>query len=127
MNSHMCTHHPGDDRNDDEPNTEIHTLSPEQPPRQDDLTMPTQKAIWDKVTILVSTPRRETVSYVGLLIYIAASTLCWNQNAFWPWVALTTLSTLILILTSTLLTNKDNTTTPSARREAAPPAPRRAP
>ena len=89
--------------------------------------MPTQKAIWDKVTILVSTPRRETVSYVGLLIYIAASTLCWNQNAFWPWVALTTLSTLILILTSTLLTNKDNTTTPSARREAAPPAPRRAP
>lgn len=57
-----------------------------------------QIVIGDWVTAPYSTLHRLTLSYTGLLLYLAATTLCGNGSAFWPWVVLTIVSALVLVL-----------------------------
>ncbi|TFB93656.1 MULTISPECIES: hypothetical protein [Cryobacterium] len=62
----------------------------------------------DTVTVMYSTPRRGTLSYVGLLIYIAGTTVCWDRLALWPWVAMTAAAALVLFILGTLWIAQDD-------------------
>ena len=69
------------------------------------------------ITVIYSTPRRGTLSYVGLLIYIAATTVCWDRLAFWPWLAMTFAAAVVLFIMGTLwLAQDDRAEPPPARR-----------
>lgn len=71
-----------------------------------------QIVIGDWVTALYSTPRRATLSNTGLLLYLAATTLCGNVSAFWPWVVLTIVSALVLVIAGDVLARRDERITP---------------
>ncbi|TFC21219.1 hypothetical protein E3O19_00290 [Cryobacterium algoritolerans] len=60
------------------------------------------------VMVMYSTPRRGTLSYVGLLIYIAGTTICWDRLAFWPWVAMTGAAAVVLFIMGTLWIAQDD-------------------
>jgi len=63
--------------------------------------------VWDAIPALYSTPRRETLSYVSTVFYLAATTLLWNSAAFWPWSILTAACLVALAIAGVLLAHRD--------------------
>ncbi len=59
------------------------------------------------ITVIYSTPRRGTLSYVALIIYIAVTTVCWDRLALWPWLAMTLGAAVVLFIMGTLWLAED--------------------
>ncbi|MBC7442250.1 MAG: hypothetical protein H7311_06980 [Ramlibacter sp.] len=63
--------------------------------------------IWDWIAAPYPTPRRETLSYIGVVFYLACTTLCWDSSTLWPWILITVTGIIALVITGALLTTRD--------------------